>query len=69
MTQTKLDSIEDTRRGDKWFFMFEVFVNWTYRNKDNQRRVRFFKIFINVQNSFSHIFCSKADGPDGFKFD
>ena len=39
----KLDSIEDTRGGDKWFFMFEVFVNWMYRSKDNNRRVRYFR--------------------------
>ena len=40
----KLDSIEDTRQGDKWFFMFEVFVNWMYRSKDNNRRVRYSKL-------------------------
>ena len=48
----KLDSIEDTRRGDKWFFMFEVFVNWTYRNKDNQRRVRFLEFLLTSKTVF-----------------
>ena len=40
----KLDSIEDMRQGDKWFFKFEVFVNWMYRRKENNRKVPYSRL-------------------------
>ena len=36
----KLDTIADARRADQWFFIFEVLVNWTYRDVDNERKVK-----------------------------